>query len=150
MRLKIGTKRSNKVSNQIPMNTLRTLFKDMETRPKKVELQSELFLAIESLKNSQLKRRMQISYAGLFLSGAGTVFAGFTYGGTFAQSEFWSVVSLFFSDAHIVASYWNEFFLLLMETIPIVPILLILIPTFVFLLFLSMFFKTTQRHRYSY
>jgi len=132
------------------MKTLRTLFKDIESLKQREILLSKIFLTIESLKDSQLKRHMQLSYAGLSLSGIAFVYAVISYGGIFIQSEFWSVISLFFSDAHIVISYWNEFSLLLLETIPVVPLLLILVPSFVFLLFLSVYFKTIQRHRYGY
>lgn len=132
------------------MKTLRTLFKDIDAPRQREALLGEIFITIESLKNSQLKRRAQISYVGLLFSGVSIVYAGFVYGGAFVGSEFWSVLSLFFSDVSIVANYWNEFSLLLLETIPIIPILLLLIPTFTFLLFLSMYYKTRVVHRLSF
>jgi ABC-type transport system involved in cytochrome bd biosynthesis fused ATPase/permease subunit len=132
------------------MKTLRTLFKDIEAPRQREALSSEIFLALLSLKNSQLRRRAQISYAGLLFSGVSIVYTGFVYGGAFVGSEFWSILSLFVSDVSVVANYWNEFALLLLETIPIIPILLMLIPTFIFLLFLSMYYKTRAVHRLSF
>lgn len=131
------------------MKTIRTLFKVFKASHQE-NLQGKILLAVESLRNSQMRRRMQMTYASLFLSGVGIVAMGFVYGGALVQSEFWSIISLFFSDALTVINYWNEFSLLLMETIPIIPILLLLIPTFVFLVSLSMYFKTREVRRYSY
>ena len=131
------------------MKTLRILFKEVNISQEE-QLQGKILFSIESLRNTRAKQRMQISYAGLSFSGIAFVCAVFLYGGAFVQSEFWSVISLFFSDARVVVSYWNEFSLLLLETIPVIPILLMLVPTFIFLLFLSMYFKTREVHHYSY
>lgn len=131
------------------MKTLRILFKEMNTSQEE-QLQEKILFSIESLRNTQAKQRMQISYAGLSLSGIAFAFAVFSYGGAFVQAEFWNVITLFFSDARVVVNYWNEFSLLLLETIPVIPILLMLVPTFIFLLFLSMYFKTREAHRFSY
>lgn len=132
------------------MNTLHTLFKDMKNPSPRETLRNEIFSVIESLREAQLRRQRRRAYIGLSLSGIGVVYALFAYGGAFVGSEFWSVVSLFFSDVLVVANYWNEFSLLLLETIPVVPILLLLLPTFAFLLFLNMYFKTREMHRFSY
>ncbi len=132
------------------MKTLRTLFRDKRTAEERVELREKIFSVIASLREKRLKRQKRLSYAGLFLSGVAIVSAVSTYGGAFAQSEFWSIVPLFFSDILVVVNYWNEFSLLLLETIPVIPILLILVPTFIFLLFLNMYFKTRETHRFSY
>lgn len=114
------------------------------------DFQGEIFLTITSLQSARLRRRMYSTYAGLLFSGTALVSMAFLFGGAFVQSEFWSILTLFFSDFSIVTSYWNEFSLLLLETIPVIPLLLIFIPTFIFLLFLGMSAGMIQKHRYSY
>jgi hypothetical protein len=132
------------------MNTVRRLIKEIGTSPQREGLESDIFRAIALARESQRKRNLFVSSVGLFLSGGAVVYASIVYGSIFFGSEFWSIISLLFSDAAVVINYWNEFFLLLLETIPIVPTLLLLVPTFVFLMFLGMYARTTHRHHFSY
>lgn len=132
------------------MNTVKELFKDVQTSLPRQGLEDEILQTVLLLRSSQIRRRLIVSTAGLIFSGAFIVYAGVVYGSTLLGSEFFSVVSLLFSDIFVVASSWNDFLLLLLETVPVIPILLLLIPTFVFLLFLSTYFTTRESGHYSY
>ncbi|MFZ2187203.1 MAG: hypothetical protein WAV46_01060 [Candidatus Moraniibacteriota bacterium] len=132
------------------MDTVRKLFKKIEPSLCREDFESEIFQAIAAARTGQLKRRVAVSYVGLLFSGVAILSAGLLYGGAFLGSEFWSVIALLFSDAAIVAGDWNNFVFLLLETVPVVPILLLLVPTFIFLLFLSMYVGATERRQYSY
>lgn len=132
------------------MNTVQVLFKKIDGAPHRDGLESDILLAIGDAKRAQYKWRLMVSYAGLFCSGLAIILAGWTYAGAFFGSEFLSVVGLLFSDITTITRYWNEFFLLLLETIPVIPIALVLLPTFVFLLFLGMYAKTTQKYHFSH
>lgn len=132
------------------MDTVRKLFKKIETSRERESLESEILQAIMLACEARQKRRLAVAYAGLLLSGVTILYVSLTYGGVILASDFWNIILLFFSDVTVLANYWNDFFLLLLETIPVVPILFVLIPTFFFLLFLSMFFQTSRRQRYSY
>lgn len=132
------------------MNTLRTLFRESISSEEREDLQERIFSTLAVLKATQMRRRRQMVGAGLLLSGTSVVSAVLISGGTFVGSEFWSVLSLFFSDLLVVVNYWNEFSLLLLETLPVVPLLTLLVPIFVFSLFLGMYFQTKATHRFSY
>ena len=132
------------------MNTARTLFKNIATPSLREGLQEEVFQAITVASDAQRKRFLTMMYGGLVLSGVAMVYAGLTYGVMFFESEFWSVLSLLFSDVLVVANYWNDFLFLLLETVPVAPLLFVLVPTFMFLTFLSVCFKSIGVRRYSY
>lgn len=55
------------------------------------------------------------------------------------ESSFYSYASLLFSDPDVIAQYWREFALALLESLPVVGIVLCLIAVFALLMSLRLF-----------
>lgn len=111
------------------MNTkLSQVFKNMSQIEPSMELKGFILRRIEIESAKQIKRKLMFSYVGLGSSLAAGVWAIVSLGRVILESEFWSILSLAFSDAQIVAGYWREYLFSLLETLPVVNLVLILIP----------------------
>ena len=95
-----------------------------------------------------LKRKLIFSYAGLIGSSLAMFGTIFSFGGAFLHSEFWSMTSLLFSDLMIVAGNWKTYAYSLMETFPVVNVIMILIPAFALFLSISFFLSLRQKSQY--
>lgn len=81
------------------------------------------------------KRKLLVSYAGLTVSAAAGLYALVALGIDFLRSEFWSLLSLLFSDALVVLGNWKSFLFSLGENFPVADAIILLIPLFSFLAF---------------
>lgn len=88
---------------------------------------------IEREKLRRIKQNLILSYVGFVSSAIMAVYALVAFGHSFIQSEFWSMLSLAFSDITVVAQNRNEFGLSLMETFPIMHVFIILVPLLILL-----------------
>lgn len=100
---------------------------------------------IELEKDRKMKRKLFLSYAGFLSSVFGTSYALLVFGRSFLQSEFWSMVSLVFSDLLVVVGNWKTFAYSLLETFPVMNMIAILIPLLA--LFMSVNFYLSSRSR---
>lgn len=98
-------------------------------------LEEKILRRIEILEASRLKRTFLITRVGRVGSLVALASAGFFFGHSVIASDFWQLVALLFSDGSIIANYFSEFFLSLLETMPALPIAIILAPLFSFLFF---------------
>lgn len=126
------------------MNTLRRLFRERYPSHQEEILQGKILATLISLEEDQMRNRRRVSFLGLLSSSGFFLSAVYVYGGTFIRSEFWSIISLIFSDVLVLANYWNDFFLSLLETLPALPLAMMLMPIFIFFIFLKMYFKTGE------
>jgi len=101
-------------------------------------------------KEKTRKKELIFSYLGLAGSGLATLWAILSFGGAFWQSEFWNMISLLFSDLMIVAGNWKTFAYSLMETFPVINVIMILIPAFALFLSFSFFLSLRNRSRYAH
>lgn len=62
------------------------------------------------------------------------------FGQEIVLSDFWSMFALAFSDMQLVLVYWKEFLFSLLELFPVQAVILMLIPSFAFILFLRVYF----------
>jgi len=91
-----------------------------------------------------VKRRIFLFSAGLFITILAFIptikmaWSGLT------ESGFLNFFSLIFSDAGIVASYWQNFALSLLETLPVTGLVLFLVVTLVFLEMLKLLTKNLK------
>ena len=60
------------------------------------------------------------------------------------QSSFYTYLSLVFSDPDVVGQYWREFGLTLLESLPVVGIILCLIAAFALLMSLKLFARNMR------
>ena len=132
------------------MSKLSLSFKKIEATVPASDLERKILRSIALEKSARTKRRLMFSYAGLAGSLAMLAYVGITSAKAFFESDFLQLTQLAFSDAAVVAHYWSAFALALLETVPVVPLLLLFIPLLTLFLSFSMYFSTADRQRYSY
>ena len=121
--------------------SLKNLFSEVAYEQPASDLQERILLVIEQEADLISRKRIIWARLGLLFSGVSLVVAAFVYGHDFFTSNFWSMITLVFSDARVVASYWSEFLFSLLEMFPIKAVVFLLAPSFATLLFLDMYFS---------
>jgi len=102
---------------------LQQLFKNARYNPKS-HLSDNIYRAIE-LKNSRIIRIKMFNYLGLgVLSLSGSVFSVIDLVKQSSQLGFYQYLSLAFSDSGVIATYWREYTLSLIDSLPIVSLAL--------------------------
>lgn len=111
------------------MTHLRELFKEIRHMPDP-GLEERILLALRGEIEALAERKIWLARAGTFVSLF--LFLGILFfaGRTLLQSEFWGTFSLLFSDLSVVANSFQNFFYLLLETIPVVPLVTLLLSLF--------------------
>jgi len=133
------------------MNTnLNQIFKNIPDREPPKNLEDSVFKLIEREKEKKMKINLFLSYLGLASSFSLAFWAIIALGNSFLQSEFWSMLSLIFSDAVLVAQNWEEYAYSLMETFPVVNVIAVLTPVFICLLFFNLLLSFKDKYRYSH
>lgn len=120
---------------------LSKIFKEMKQIEPNKELEASILQKIGLERNRQIKRKLVISYVGIVVSFVAIFPAVLKFGVAFFNSEFWSILSLAFSDFMAVAGNWNEYLYSLGETLPIINIIAVLIPILGVLMFLNFYFS---------
>lgn len=111
------------------------IFKEMSEINPPQELGNLILQKISLEKNRRIRRNLFVSYTGLIISSIAIFPAILKFGVAFFRSEFWSILSLAFSDFMIVAGSWKSFLYSLGETLPIMYVVAMLIPIFAALAF---------------
>lgn len=127
---------------------LEKLFKNTKDLEPAAGLERAVLARIETEKSLIIKRKRIISIFGLTFSGMAAIWAGLTFGSEIAQSEFWRLMSLAFSDLGIVLANWKDFSYSLLETFPVIYIAIIIAP--IFTLFLSIGSYLNNRNHYKF
>ena len=101
-------------------------------------------------KKLMLRQQMRWAVGGL-IGSLGLLFYGvYTFGNALTQSDFWNLASLAFFDLASVSHFWQDFFLSLLETAPVVPLLSLCMPLFIFLWAFSLYVATRENERYHF
>lgn len=132
------------------MNTHQKIFQSVVYAEPSSGLEERILLAIEEADHLARRKKLLWSQMGLVFSSVAAVLAVIFYGQEFFASSFWSMVSLAFSDAQVVALYWSEFSLSLIETFPLQAVMFMIVPSFALLLFLNMYFSIPREHHFHY
>lgn len=119
------------------MGKLSQIFKNMQEIEPSRGLNGLIMQKIALERGKQIKRKIFLSYAGITGSALATFFVAVSLRDSFFQSEFWSMLSLMFSDLVIVAGNWKTYAYSLVETFPVANAIAILIPIFGLLAFFS-------------
>jgi hypothetical protein len=109
-------------------------------------LKKAVFERIDKERQKQIFRKKMLYFSG-FLVSIISLFAsvGF-FGRNIVASDFWNISSLAFTDMKIVATYWQEFSLSLLETFPVESVAFVLVPMFVFLVLVRQYSEFTQNY----
>ncbi len=131
-------------------NNLNQLFKGIAEIDPPIALAGFVFSEIVKEKNRRTKRQLFFSYFSFGGSFALAIYVGTVFGQAFLQSEFWTMLSLVFSDVATVMRNWDTFFLSLLETFPVAHAMILLIPIFLMLASASYYFNNKTNYRYKY
>ncbi len=124
------------------------IFKQMPEISPTTQLESRIFQAVAVEKDRVIRKRLLISRLGLGASMVVFLAAIFSFGGAILQSEFWSIVSLFFSDMQVVAQNWQDFMYSLLETFPTISVVAVLVPVMTLLFSFSVYLEANNKHKY--
>jgi hypothetical protein len=112
---------------------LSQLFKNTQDLEPPAGLEGFVLSQIEARATKQTRRNLIFSYAGLLGSLAAGLYAFLVFGNGIIESEFFSLLTLAFSDLGTVLANWQDFAYSLMETFPVVYVAIILAPIAVLL-----------------
>jgi hypothetical protein len=116
-------------------------------------LKDRILAAIALEFDRRVRRERRAASIGMALSAIVASVAGAGYGGELIRSDFWSIISLIFSDASSLVGYWDSFLYSLLETFPAAAAAAFVLPVFVFLVSLGMYSRFRQdadrRSRYA-
>lgn len=132
---------------------LHQIFKNITSIEPSFRLKSAIFRKIELERKKQIRQGLALRRVWSFGSLGLTAYAIFAFGNSILKSDFWSILALAFSDLKIVTTYWNDYLYSIMETLPVLNMLGILIPVFLFILSLNFYFNFKHKNsfrRYNY
>lgn len=113
------------------MNHLASIFKNIICAPDP-SLEGRVLSALRAERQRLLRWQNRLAVGSVVVSA--TLFAGtlFFLGAALAQSEFWSLLTLLFSDLGVILSSGGDFFYSLLETLPLVPLIALFAPLTLF------------------
>lgn len=125
---------------------LKDIFKEIGYTPRP-GLEERIFRALHQQQAISIRKKLWLIRAELS-SSLVIFFAGFFFAGQrLIQSEFWDIGKLLFSDIGSVAGSFQNYFSLLLETLPVVPLAMLFFTTFA--LGISIRLWTSFANRYS-
>lgn len=127
---------------------LSEIFKEITEIQPAPGLQARIFQAVAMEKDRAAERKLWVSRLGLGLSSAVFLASVSVFGKAILQSEFWSIVSLVFSDLLVVARNWQDFSYSLLETFPTVGATAVLVPVMMLLFSFSVYLEAGRKHKY--
>ena len=87
--------------------------------------------------------------AGLAVSFGALAYTLFVFGRAFLESDFWNLAKLSFSDSGVVATHAGDYWISLLETLPVVEIFAVLVPVVAVLVMFSYYFKFTNNNHFN-
>ena len=129
---------------------LSQIFKNMSELEPASKLEFFIMSKIERERKKIIREKKALAWAGLFGSALAAVYAVLIFGQEIFGSEFWSLASLAFSDVNVVLINLNDYALSLLETLPVINIAIILMPAFVFLLSLNLYFNSNNMNTWKH
>lgn len=110
------------------------LFTHLKPKEPPVGLLGRIMLRIdEEERLMSIKRRLVLFSSSFVVSAIAFIPVIGTIRAEFAQSEFYQFFSLLFSDGGLVMQYWQDFSLALLESVPVISIVMLLGTSLVFL-----------------
>ena len=117
------------------------LFKNVSEINPSEKLAGLILARIEKMQKRIFWTKITTSTFGAFASASATVYLFIIFKESLLFSEFWSIVSLIFSDATIVATHYQEFLFSLLESLPAMTFAIMLIPVFTLLMSIYFIFE---------
>lgn len=97
-----------------------------------------------------MRRKLLLSQLGSLGSAFAVVYTLFVFGQAVVGSEFWTMLSLLFTDAGVVFSNWDNFFYSVMETFPVLTLAVILLPVFFLFMSISSYLSVSDKNNFKH
>lgn len=140
----------NKVKISNGVKQLNQAFKAIKSIEPPAKLRAAILCNIKEAEIRQMRRKLMFSEAGLVGSVLAVFYTLFAFGQTLFKSEFWSMMSLVFTDAGIVLSHWNDFLYSVLENFPVLTLVIILLPIFVLFISISSYLKLSNKNNFKH
>lgn len=127
------------------MKRLHQAFKSIGSIELPAHLETEIIDLIKMEKLKGIRRRLIFSEVGLVGSMLAIFYVIFTSGSALIRSEFWSMMTLLFSDAGTVLSNWQDFVFSAMETFPVFTVISMLLPIFILFISIAYYFSNHKK-----
>lgn len=114
------------------MNTLYSLFVELKKEAPRPLLRSRILMAIAEAEEKEATLYRRFSFVGIILSLGTLVWGGIEYGEALLQSDFWTLITLLFSDVDVIMRSFGDFGYSLLETLPLMPLLMLFAPLTLF------------------
>lgn len=105
------------------MRKIKSLFQELPGQLLSAEAEQRIFTAFRLAQAKVLRRNFYLSVSGTLCSLGVLGIASYLLVQSFLQSEFWTFAQLMFSDLSVVSSNITDFLFLLLETLPVAPLL---------------------------
>ncbi len=130
------------------MNTLTILFRQSSNPEPNPGLRGKILnqIAVEQHRIVLVRRRLALF--GVALSGLAFSAGVLMYGQMFLQSDFWTLLSLLFTDLSTILGTSQDFVYSLLETAPVLPLVVFLFPLMVLFWSLGWFFSQSDASHY--
>ena len=109
-------------------------------------LKRVVFERIAKEQRKQIIRKKMFYFSGFSVSIICLLASLLLFGKNIETSDFWSISSLAFSDMQVVAKYWQEYSLSLLETFPVEAMAFILAPMFILLVLAKQYTEFTRNY----
>lgn len=126
------------------MTHLKELFKEISHVPDP-GLEERILSALRREILALAERKLWFARASTFVSFVLFLGVFFFAGQKLLQSEFWDTLSLLFSDLSVVVNSSQNFFYLLLETIPVIPLTALLLSLFAVSFLTSMWMSLIEK-----
>lgn len=107
------------------MKTIQFLFKELKREAPNSALQGRILAAVTAAEQEQILVYRRVSLAGITLSVGALLLGGFQYGTTLFESDFWTLMTLLFSDIDVIMYSLGDFGYSLLENLPLMPLLIL-------------------------
>ena len=126
------------------MKTYKDLLNLVQNEPSK-DLFSKVIIKINKQERLLLiKRKLFVVSFVSFFSSIAFIFSAITTHAEFIKTGFFDFLSLMFSDFNIITAYWQNFSMSLLESLPIMSVIIFLFTTIIFIFSLKAFSKDVK------
>ena len=120
---------------------LQKIFKNIQDIEPSRGLEGRILKAISFENSRKVARKLMYARAGLTVSFGALAYTLFVFGRAFLESDFWNLAKLAFSDSGVIATHAGDYWVSLLETLPVLEIFAMLVPVLAVMMMFSWYFK---------
>ena len=128
---------------------IQKIFKSLKNIEPSRGLEGRILKAVARENSRKISQKLLFARAGLAVSFGALAYTLFVFGRAFLESDFWNLAKLSFSDSGVVATHAGDYWISLLETLPVVEIFAVLVPVVAVLVMFSYYFKFTNNNHFN-